>query len=71
MDRKERLTILQKILRLMVVMMKIQMLETWAMLMLMRVLMLCLLLLQFLLCSHSGSLLPDTLIPIFLIFNSQ
>jgi hypothetical protein len=53
------------------VMMKMQILATWAMLMLMRVLMLCLLLLQFLPCSHSGSLLLDILIHILLIFNSQ
>jgi hypothetical protein len=40
-------------------------------LMLMRVLMLCLLLLlQFIPCSHNGSLLLDTLILILLIFNS-
>jgi hypothetical protein len=73
MGRMQRLTMLQKILRLMVVMMKMQMLVTWAMLMLMRVLMLCLLLLlllQFISCSHSGSLLLDTLILILLIFNS-
>jgi hypothetical protein len=72
MDRKQRLTMLPKILRLMEVMMKMQMLATWAMLMLMKVLMLCLLLLlQFLPCSHGGSLLLDILIPILLIFNSQ
>jgi hypothetical protein len=53
------------------VMMKMQMLVTWVMLMLMRVLMLChLLLLQFIPCSHSGSLLLDTLTLILLIFSS-
>jgi hypothetical protein len=47
------------------------MLVTWVMLMLMRMLMLChLLLLQFIPCSHSGSLLLVTLTLILLIFSN-
>jgi hypothetical protein len=71
MGRMQRLKMLLKMLRFMLVMMKMQMLVTWVMLILMRVLMLCHhLLLQFIPCSHSGSLLLDTLTLILLIFSS-
>jgi hypothetical protein len=61
---------LLKMLRSMLVMMKMLMLVTWVMLMLMRMLMLCHPLLQFIPCSHSGTLLWDTLILISLTFSN-
>jgi hypothetical protein len=71
MGKLQRFKMLLKMLRFMPVMMKMLMLVTWVVLMLMRMLMLCHpLLLQFIPCSHSGSLLLDTLILILLIFSS-